>query len=413
VAADYKAARKALARAYQALECPELTRPEGGGDGGQGEPEGEGEGGRQGEEGAEREGEGEEEGEGEGEGAHESSHYRGVTERSRSLFDRLRAQEASGECERVSKYLTLIGQINPPAAAAPAAAAAEAGPGADAAGANAEGPVSVSAPAPAATALLGHPRVVFWPPRGDAQATSGSLDAAAAAAAEARGPRPLDLQALFGNARETKLEVCCGHGEWLVTHALAEPRVNWLGLEMRFERVYQTWTKSVMHRAENVVVLGGLAHAVVRSLIPARSVSEVFVNYPDPPVWPGSKQRLVDAAFLELAHGALRDDGFLVLVTDDPGYAMSMVKELRQQRALFSSVFGAEPFSNVLPADYGSSYFDRFWKNGSRTKRFYLRYRKTTPEDVATQESAAAGAPTVAEPDGDSVDNEPAEPEQD
>ena len=42
----------------------------------------------------------------------------------------------------------------------------------------------------------------------------------------------------------------------------------------------------------------------------------------------------------------------------------------------FSSAFGAEPYLKSIPSDYGTSYFDRLFVNGLRTKRYFLKYYK-------------------------------------
>lgn len=35
-----------------------------------------------------------------------------------------------------------------------------------------------------------------------------------------------------------------------------------------------------------------------------------------------------------------------------------------------------ELFAEYLPEGYGSSYFDRFWVNGEKIKRFYFQFKK-------------------------------------
>ena len=42
--------------------------------------------------------------------------------------------------------------------------------------------------------------------------------------------------------------------------------------------------------------------------------------------------------------------------------------------------FDPQPYLTSLPEDYGSSYFDRFWKNGNKLSRFYLQYRRLQTE---------------------------------
>ena len=82
-------------------------------------------------------------------------------------------------------------------------------------------------------------------------------------------------------------------------------------------------------------------------------------------------------AFLSEAHRALvRGGGFLTLVTDDPGYAMRMCRELSRRPDLFApTAEDGKPFVSGVPEGYGGSYFDEMWKNGRQTDRYYMRYR--------------------------------------
>jgi len=98
------------------------------------------------------------------------------------------------------------------------------------------------------------------------------------------------------------------------------------------------------------------------------------VNYPDPPVWEGSKQRLIDHSFLVDVHRVLRNSGSITIVTDDYSYCSIVIKEFEQLIDIFKSEFGDTKFLDNIPEDYGTSYFDRLWNNGKRTKRYFLKY---------------------------------------
>lgn len=201
---------------------------------------------------------------------------------------------------------------------------------------------------------------------------------------EGKGP-VLDFRKLFDGGRSekepprpVKLEVCSGMGDWVVSRAAADARsADWLAIEMRHNRVRMTWAKGVRARLNNLAVLRGMAHEMLSSRVPEDSLSEIFVNYPDPPEWVGSTQCLVDAAFLLEAHRALtRGCGVLTLVTDDAGYAMRMCRELSRRPDLFApTAEDGKPFVSGVPEGYGGSYFDEMWKNGRQTDRYYMRYR--------------------------------------
>ncbi len=231
-------------------------------------------------------------------------------------------------------------------------------------------------------------------------------------------------------------QVCSGHGDWIVERAKADPDSNWIALEMRYERVFQIYAKTVLEDVDNVLIIGGEAHAVFRECLRDAHFAEVFVNYPDPPVWHGSSQSLGARLLADLPHDGgdarrltLCVSGSSLPAGDPPdaqrrrrrghhGHGRSGAKhgradplahrlpmsELRAHhgesvRAAWGAVslraaLGRKLHHEVgaglgracggdltsathsLPSDYGSSFFDRFWSNGERTQRFMLRFRR-------------------------------------
>jgi tRNA (guanine-N(7)-)-methyltransferase len=186
---------------------------------------------------------------------------------------------------------------------------------------------------------------------------------------------PLDFQELFGNSNPVRLEVCSGHGDWLVSRASENPDVNWIALEMRPDRVHLIWSKMVLAGLTNVAILGGSALEMLTWHVPNASLDQVYVNFPDPPVWHGSPMRLVDEPFLTAVHRALQPGHDLILVTDDAAYAKIMLRQLERVPTLFASALEAA-YAAELPEDYGTSYFDRMWTNGNHNHRYYIRQRR-------------------------------------
>lgn len=183
----------------------------------------------------------------------------------------------------------------------------------------------------------------------------------------------------FGEERDVRVEICSGHGDWITRRAKLDRKVQWIGVEMRRNRVALTWMKALRSGVErNLSLMCGMAHDALSRQIPNASVSEVYVNYPDPPEWVGSSQVLVDAAFLEDAHRVLKPDGFLICVTDDSTYAMRMCRELAKASHLFAPTAGngTLPFESGVPDDYGASYFDSMWTLGNQRDRYFMKYAK-------------------------------------
>lgn len=109
----------------------------------------------------------------------------------------------------------------------------------------------------------------------------------------------IDLDKYFINKTSIYLEICSGHGDWIVDKAKnTKGQINWVALEIRYERVFQIWTKLKFNNLDNLIVICGEANDVLRNYTNKSVFKEIFINYPDPPVWEKSTWLLIQASFL-------------------------------------------------------------------------------------------------------------------
>ena len=206
--------------------------------------------------------------------------------------------------------------------------------------------------------------------------------------------KKIDLSAHFADLTlPLRVEVCSGHGEWVVDRASSERgKANWIGVEIRPDRVYQAWTKrkllgSDVEPSDNLLLICGDAREAV-DLLRGANIHDFFINYPEPPGWMGAKSNLLDPTFFEGIHGALAVGGAVTMVSDHALYSahtsLNLVK-LSKQGLYYSSLQPGTgvPISTDIPANYGSSYFDRMWLNGKRRKRFFIHFIKPN-QQIAT-----------------------------
>jgi len=176
------------------------------------------------------------------------------------------------------------------------------------------------------------------------------------------GGEVLDLPGIFGRDAARTLEIGFGNGESLVTLAATHPGRDYLGIE-----VHRPGVGHLMLRAEelglaNLRAICRDAVEVLQQCIPAGSLDEVLLYFPDP--WPKKrhhKRRIVQPAFTTLVASRLRPGGVLRMATDWQPYAEHML----EVASACESLRNASPDSGYAPRP-DSRPVTRFERRGQR-----------------------------------------------
>jgi tRNA (guanine-N7-)-methyltransferase len=132
----------------------------------------------------------------------------------------------------------------------------------------------------------------------------------------------LDLPAVFGRDAPRVLDIGFGDGEALVTNALNNPGVDYLGVEVHEPGIGHLLLLLEKSGATNVRVIARDATEVLPELLPSSSFDAVDLLFPDP--WPKKrhhKRRLVQPPFVAEIARVLKAGGFLHVATDWADYA--------------------------------------------------------------------------------------------
>jgi tRNA (guanine-N7-)-methyltransferase len=132
----------------------------------------------------------------------------------------------------------------------------------------------------------------------------------------------LDAPAVFGRRAPLVVEIGSGRGEAIVQAAAEQPDVDFLGLEVYVPGVAQTLVTMRHVGVTNVRLVVVNAAEALTTMLPAASVRELRVWFPDP--WHKKrhrKRRLVTPGFARLAARVLEPGGLWRLATDWEDYA--------------------------------------------------------------------------------------------
>ncbi|MDJ0355214.1 tRNA (guanosine(46)-N7)-methyltransferase TrmB [Paenarthrobacter sp. PH39-S1] len=142
----------------------------------------------------------------------------------------------------------------------------------------------------------------------------------------------------FGRRAPLIVEIGSGLGDAVVFAAEQNPDKDFLAVEVYLPGLAQTLLKVASRGLTNVRVVQANAPEVLSTMLPAGSVSEVWVFFPDP--WhktKHNKRRMVKETFAPLVSRVLQPGGLWRLATDWSDYA-------RQMREVLST---SEDFANV------------------------------------------------------------------
>ncbi|AMJ65603.1 tRNA (guanosine(46)-N7)-methyltransferase TrmB [Hymenobacter sp. PAMC 26628] len=123
----------------------------------------------------------------------------------------------------------------------------------------------------------------------------------------------------FHNDHPLTLEMGCGKGEYTVGLAQRHPQRNFLGLDIKGERLWSGSTRAAALGLANVGFVRARAEALTAQFSTGE-LSEIWITFPDPrPRDRDIKRRLTSPRFLNQYHELLAPGAPLHLKTDNDG----------------------------------------------------------------------------------------------
>ncbi|WP_420627283.1 tRNA (guanosine(46)-N7)-methyltransferase TrmB [Candidatus Leptofilum sp.] len=140
---------------------------------------------------------------------------------------------------------------------------------------------------------------------------------------------PANWAEVFGREAPLIIEIGFGSGHFLVDLAQKRPSTNVIGVEISLPSLEKAQRKVQNLGLQNVRLLQSDARYLLQALCQPESISEVYINFPDP--WPKAKQlhrRLINVDFLHLLATRMVPSGLLDVATDHADYALAITDAL-------------------------------------------------------------------------------------
>lgn len=180
---------------------------------------------------------------------------------------------------------------------------------------------------------------------------------------------------LFGNLNPVCIEYCSGNGGWIASQAIKNPQINWVAIEKKFMRVRKIWSKIKNLKLSNLIVICGEAQRVTQNYIPDATISNIFINFPDP--WPKkrhAKHRLLQPSFIQELARIMKVEKTITFVTDDINYSEEVINHFLSDLS-FKPAY-SKPYFITNEEDYGTSYFEDLWRSKGKTIQYHRFIKK-------------------------------------
>jgi tRNA (guanine-N7-)-methyltransferase len=130
---------------------------------------------------------------------------------------------------------------------------------------------------------------------------------------------PGQWAAFFKNNNPITLELACGKGEYTVGLAGLYPLRNFIGVDLKGNRLYTGAKKCLAEGIKNAAFLRSQIDKI-NTFFSKDEVAEIWITFPDPQLRTSkAKKRLTHPKFLRLYQQVLHPGGYIHLKTDSPG----------------------------------------------------------------------------------------------
>lgn len=180
----------------------------------------------------------------------------------------------------------------------------------------------------------------------------------------------------FGNDHPITVELACGRGEYSVALAKLFPERNFIGVDIKGDRI---WKGSTLALEQNLSNIGFLRANIlnIEFFFAQQEIDEIWLTFADPrPKKRDIKRRLTHSRFLDMYKKLLKPDGIFRFKTDNTGLFQYTLDELRQRNDIDNLEFTDDVYQSPLRPecfDIKTRYEEMFASKGEKIK--YLRFR--------------------------------------
>lgn len=185
----------------------------------------------------------------------------------------------------------------------------------------------------------------------------------------------LEWSRLFGDAKPIELEIGVGKAGFLLRRALANPQINFFGIEWANEFYKYAVDRMQRWNVPNVRIARTDASHFIRVQCPRESLAMLHVYHPDP--WPKKrhhKRRLFQPPFVDAAVQCLAHGGRWAVQTDHAEY-FDIIRPLLVAHPELEEIPFDDPSAGVVDEGVATNFEIKYRKEGRAIYRIAVRRR--------------------------------------
>jgi tRNA (guanine-N7-)-methyltransferase len=180
----------------------------------------------------------------------------------------------------------------------------------------------------------------------------------------------------FKNESPITLELACGRGEYTVGLAKIFSNKNFIGVDIKGERIWKGSTWATEEKLNNVAFLRTQI-LLIENFFREGEVDEIWLTFPDPrPRKRDIKRRLTSPRFIELYKKLVKPGSFVRLKTDNTQLYEYTLEEMQTRNDITDFKYTSDLYNSDLREecfDIKTRYEQEFAAKGEKIK--YLRFR--------------------------------------
>jgi len=185
---------------------------------------------------------------------------------------------------------------------------------------------------------------------------------------------PIDLSQVFGNNKDSVLEIGFGDGSFLIEIAKNNTDWNFIGIEIKVKRFRKAVKRAEGEYIANLKYLLMDVRIAVEEVFYPNTFSKVYINFPDP--WPKErhkKHRIINTQFLSNLSRIIKPKGIIEIASDHEEYISSILETL-EDTGIFKSIFPLPGYVHNIPTRPTTRYELEFMEEEKEI--YYLRFIK-------------------------------------